>query len=271
MKKKDVFVSTIKGFITGIVSWINNMSIASMILSVSSYNHVVDSFSDIRKKDNKDLWCVTIPILLGICFGLLAGYHLISFLLKNCQLQTIILCVGLFIGGIRVLFTKQKLCLNKKNLLLSIIIITVGIVFIAFFNDKHFVIQNSILNALVLGIITGVSVLIPGVSAISSNIKNGYNPIIDSLRHIFIFKNCTIIIVFILVCIITLILLAKAIKVLMNKNSNNTYIALCSCMLISIVLLIIEIRSVTFNFVNIFTSILAFLWGYLFAKNVERE
>lgn len=271
MKKKDVFVSTIKGLITGIVSWVNNMSIASMILSVSSYEHVIDSFSNIRKKNNKDLWYVTIPILLGICFGLLAGYHLISFLLKRCQLQTIILFVGLFVGGIRVLFAKQKLILNKKNIFVSIMIITIGIVLIVFLKNINLAIKNNFLNSMVLGFITGISILIPGVSAITSNIKNGYTPIIDSLKHISLFKHFIIVIVFIIVCIITLVLLAKVIKVLMNKNKNNTYIALCSCMIISIVLLIIEIKPVAINFVSVFTSILAFLWGYIFAKNVERE
>ena len=54
-----------------------------------------------------------------------------------------------------------------------------------------------------------------------------------------------------------------------DLNKNNTYIALCSCMIISIVLLIIEIKPVAINFVSVFTSILAFLWGYIFAKNVK--
>lgn len=271
MKKKDVFVSTIKGLIAGIALWINNMSIASIILSTNSYDHVVEGLSNVRKKNNKDLWYVTVPLLIGICIGLLAGHHTISFFLKKWQLQTIILFVGLFVGGIRVIFAKQKLDLNRKNIFIPIIVLFIAIMWIIFMKNKSFDIENNILYALILGLISGISILVPGMSVVTSNIKHGYATMIKILNNLVSLNDCIVLIVFTIVCIMTLILFSKIVKLSINKNKNNTYIALCSCILANVIILIAGIKPVTINFLNIFTSILAFLWGYLFAKNVERE
>lgn len=273
MKRKDVFVSTIKGLITGIVSWVNGISVATMLLSVSSYNDFLNGLSNIniKKKDNKLLWYVTIPIIIGICLGLLAGFHLVIFFWNKYQLQTIILFVGLFIGGIRIVYNKQKLSLNKKSIFIPVSILIVSILLIFYMNNINITIKNSILSTAILGIITGISFLIPGASASAKHINNGYNELLNAIKHINSVNNCVLIIIFVIVCLLVLILLSKIIKRLIDKNKNNSYLALCTLMIVNIILLIIQIKPFSITFINIFTSILAFLWGFIFAKNVERE
>lgn len=271
MKRKDVFVSAIKGIITGITTWINNMSVASVILSLNSYENVIKGLSNSKNKKNQELWYVTIPLLFSICLGLLGGHKLMNMFLKRYQLQTIILFIGLFIGGIKVVFTKKKLNLNKKNIYIPIVIILISVLFIILTNNKSITVENNIIKTIVLGLLAGISILLPGTSILSSKINCNYTTIINSLTNITKNKNSLTIILFLIVVLITILLISKIIAKLINKNKNNLYISLCSLIVVSIIILISEIKPTTLNFVNVFTSILAFLWGYIFAKNVERE
>lgn len=270
MKKKDVFVSTIKGLITGISLWINNISIGSMLFSASSYDSLVKGFSNIRKKDNKDLWYICIPIIIGICLGLLAGFNLISYCLNKYQLQANILFIGFFIGGIRVISKKKKLRLDKKNTFIPLIVITISMILIIVLENRMFLIKNNLLNTTCLGIITGISLFIPSFTSFTSNIQNGYKVVIKALK-LSSLNDVLLIIVFVITFILIVLLLAKLMNALLKKNENNTYLIISSLVLVNVIILIMQIKPFTINFVNIFTSVLAFLWGYIFAKNVERE
>lgn len=270
MKKKDVFVSAIKGIITGTSLWINNISIGSMLFSASCYDNVIDGLSNIRKKNNKELLYVCIPLIIGICFGLLAGFNLINYFLSKYRPQTIILFVGFFIGGIRVVYKKKKLKITRKNAFIPLVILTVSMILITLLKEQELFIKNNFVNSLVIALISGISLLIPSFSGFISNIKNGFSSILNTLK-LSSFNDFLVLLIFILVFIIVIVLLAKLIRVLLNKNNNNTYLAICSLVLVNVVLLVLQIKTFNLNFVTIFTSILAFLWGYIFAKNVERE
>ena len=270
MKKKDVFVSTIKGIITGISLWINNISIGSMLFSASSYENVIKGYSNINKKNNKELWYVCIPIMIGICLGLLGGFDLISYFYKKYNLQTNMLFIGFFIGGIRTIAKSQKLHINKKNAFIPLIIITISMMLITLLESQTITIKNNLLNTLVIGIITGISVLIPSFTTLITNIKGGYSNVLNALK-ISSLNDILIILIFLLSFTLIIVIIAKIIKLLLDKNKNNTYIAISSFVLLNAVILALQIKSFNISFVNIFTSILAFLWGYIFAKNVERE
>ena len=74
----------------------------------------------------------------------------------------------------------------------------------------------------------------------------------------------------------------KKIKIIIrNKNEKIYYLIIkyqkisslifLGGILASISVLILSIGKFTLNFVNIFTSILTFLWGFILIKNLEKE
>ena len=80
-----------------------------------------------------------------------------------------------------------------------------------------------------------------------------------------------IIAVFIISFLVGLVLISKLIYYFLQKHRIYTFVVISALLASSIVIALLEIGHFTINFVNIFTSILAFLWGYLLAKNIEKE
>lgn len=272
MKKKDVFVSIIKGIITGIASLVPGVSTAAVLLSVSSYDNFTESLHNIAKKDNKVVLFVTVPLVIGLLLGLIGGVHLIDYFWNKFRIQTILLFVGLVLGGIRVIFVKEKLKFSKKIMFLFIVIGALFGILYYLLKDMTIIDKvDSMTNLIFLGLITGLTILVPGLSLITLKLKENYNYIIELIRHFTNISNIVSILVFIIMFVITIFIVSKTIYKLISRNRRVTYIVLCSLMFASIIISLFQINKVTFNFVTIFTSILAFLWGFIFAKNVERE
>lgn len=271
MKTKDIFVSTIKGIITGIATLIPSISPAAIILSISAYDNLIEGISNIGNKNNKKLSYVAIPLIIGMIIGLIVGSHLVNYFFTNFKTQTILLFVGLILGGIRVIKEKKKLSYNKKDLFTSTIILLLSIILIIIFKDKTLTLKNNeIINILLTPFIIGLSLIIPGLSLFTIHIEKGYTNLLNIFKSINSIHNILLIIISIAVLTITVILITKIINKLIKKY-QKTYQILCNLMLISIIVLISQIGKINLNFVTIFTSILSLLWGYIFAKNVERE
>ena len=271
MKKKDVFVSFVKGVITGIATIVPGVSTGAIVLSVNAYEDVVESINNITKKDNKVFLFVTVPLIIGLILGIIGGVPLIDYLWNKWKVQTILLFVGLVFGGILVIHKKQKIKVTKKAIALYIVI---PIIFIGLYLLlKNVIILNkvdSISNIALLGLITGIGILIPGLSLITSKLGNNYSYILDIIKHISS-SNILSLIVFILIILLVIVICAKTMHKLIAKTKRKTYIILCSLMLSSIAISLLQINDFTFDFVNVFTSLIALLWGFIFGKNVVKE
>ena len=271
MKKRDVFVSFIKGIITGFGTLVPGVSTAAVILSVSVYEKVIESLHNLSKKDNKVLLFVSIPFFIGIIIGLIGGIQLVSYLWNNYKVQTLLLFAGLVLGGIRVVSKKEKIEFNNKTIIFFIFVSLL-------FGGLNYLLKDitilsktsSISNVCLLSLITGVSLLIPGSSLITMKLNANYKYLFGLVKKLSSFSIVRII-VFVLILMITVLILAKTIYKLIDKHKDQVYIVLCSLMFASVVISLLQINNFTFNFVNIFTSLIALLWGYIFAKNVERE
>lgn len=272
MKKKDIFVSTIKGIITGFASLIPGVSTAAVILSVDAYDSFIESIHNISKSDNKVLLFVTIPLVIGLLLGLIGGVNLVDYFWNKFNLQTILLFIGLVLGGIRVIFVKQKLSFNKKVMFLFLVM---G----ALFAGLYYLLKNitiltktdSISSIILLGVITGFTILVPGVSLVTLKLKENYNYIVELINHFNNTTNVLYLLVFVAAMIVTIFIISKTMYKILSRNRRVFYIVLCSLMFASVIISLLQLNKISFNFVTIFTSILSFLWGFIFAKNVERE
>ena len=280
MQKKDGFVSIIKGFITGIASLVPGVSPSSCIVSFSSYENFTKGLSSVLKKEkNKEtkqenrkiLLLVTIPIIIGIIIGLIAGNHLIEYFLWKYRSQTIFLFVGVITGGLTLTIKKNK---NKKlKTTIPIFLITLVISFVIYFIlSKQKITIPTIILPTVSGLLTAIIILIPSISlSYIYSLLDRYNYIVSSALSLSNIKDVLVVLAFIVVLILSLILIAKLISYLLKKHKEVCYSVICALMILSIVVMILKVGKFTISFVNIFTTILAFLWGYLLAKNVEKE
>ena len=280
MQKKDGFVSIIKGFITGIASLVPGVSPSSCIVSFSSYENFTKGLSSVLKKEkNKEtkqenrkiLLLVTIPIIIGIIIGLIAGNHLIEYFLGKYRPQTIFLFVGVITGGLILTIKKNKS--KKLKATIPTFLITLVISFVIYFIlSKQKITIPTIILPTVSGLLTAIIILIPSISlSYIYSLLDRYNYIVSSALSLSNIKDVLVVLTFIVVLILSLILIAKLISCVLKKHKEVCYSVICALMILSIVVMILKVGRFTISFVNIFTTILAFLWGYLLAKNVEKE
>ncbi len=278
MQKKDSFISIIKGVITGIASLVPGVSPASCIVSLSSYENFIIGLSSIFKKEpnkkikeenKKILLLVTISIFIGIVLGLVAGGNLINYFVGKYRSQTIFLFVGMMTGGLTLIIKNKKITNIKKQI--PVFVISLVLVFSLYFLLMNYDISipKGVLP-IASGFITSLMILVPGISlSYVYNLLDKYSYIVSfSLSNI---KDVLVVLTFVVIFILSLILIAKLISMLLTKHKEKCYSVICALLILSIVAMILEVGKFTVSFVNIFTTILAFLWGYLLAKNIEKE
>lgn len=280
MEKKDGFVSIVKGVITGIASLIPGMSPASCITSLSSYDKFIAGISSIFKKNKtkqeatenkKILLLLVLPIMIGIVIGLIAGDHLISYFLGKYKAQTMFLFIGLLVGGFVLIVKKQKTNISKNNLLAFLISLILVFTLYFILNKYTITIPKNIIP-LVGGILTALTLLVPSISlSYIYNLLDKYDYIVSSALSLSSFKDVLVVLTFVVVFLLSLIFIAKIISYLLKHFKSKCYAVICSLIILSVVVVILNIGKFTISFVNIFTTILAFLWGYLLAKNIEKE
>lgn len=280
MRPKDCLILFIKGFILGVANVIPGVSGGTLAVSLGLYERVLECVTTLFKKFKENLTFI-MPIALGIGVAILSTSKLVTYALTNFKAQTIFLFVGLIFGGISLIMKKVKGQKSFFNIcvLCIVFIFVLGLNFvktdtfsISFTNMK---IIDYVLLALV-GFIASSAMVIPGISGSFVLMVFGYyEKIMATISHLTTFKNIgqdlIILTVFGIGVLLGILFMAKLITKLIEKNEVRTYFAIMGFVLSSIVVLLIEIGNFKFNFTNIATSILAFLWGYLLSRAIDKE
>lgn len=280
MRPKDCLILFIKGFILGVANVIPGVSGGTLAVSLGLYERVLECVTTLFKKFKENLTFI-MPIALGIGVAILSTSKLVTYALTNFKAQTIFLFVGLIFGGISLIMKKVKGQKSFFNIcvLCIVFIFVLGLNFvktdtfsISFTNMK---IIDYVLLALV-GFIASSAMVIPGISGSFVLMVFGYyEMIMATISHLTTFKNIgqdlIILTVFGIGVLLGILFMAKLITKLIEKNEVRTYFAIMGFVLSSIVVLLIEIGNFKFNFTNIATSILAFLWGYLLSRAIDKE
>lgn len=280
MRPKDCLILFIKGFILGVANVIPGVSGGTLAVSLGLYERGLECVTTLFKKFKENLTFI-MPIALGIGVAILSTSKLVTYALTNFKAQTIFLFVGLIFGGISLIMKKVKGQKSFFNIcvLCIVFIFVLGLNFvktdtfsISFTNMK---IIDYVLLALV-GFIASSAMVIPGISGSFVLMVFGYyEKIMATISHLTTFKNIgqdlIIITVFGIGVLLGILFMAKLITKLIEKNEVRTYFAIMGFVLSSIVVLLIEIGNFKFNFTNIATSILAFLWGYLLSRAIDKE
>lgn len=280
MRPKDCLILFIKGFILGVANVIPGVSGGTLAVSLGLYERILECVTTLFKKFKENLTFI-MPIALGIGVAILSTSKLVTYALTNFKAQTIFLFVGLIFGGISLIMKKVKGQKSFFNIcvLCIVFIFVLGLNFvktdtfsISFTNMK---IVDYILLALV-GFIASSAMVIPGISGSFVLMVFGYyEKIMATISHLTTFKNIgqdlIILTIFGIGVLLGILFMAKLITKLIEKNEVRTYFAIMGFVLSSIVVLLIQIGDFKFNFTNIATSILAFLWGYLLSRAIDKE
>lgn len=272
---RELVVLFVKGIIIGFSNMVPGVSPGALLVSFRFYERFIDVFSNFFKNFKQNLRFI-LPILFGIIVGMISGGNAIFYALDNFKNQTIIFFVGLIFGGVSLITKKVRGKINIFNLLIFF-----GIFFLVIvFNLVPFKLPNisfskfSIFNYLVLlfiGIIASLGI-IPGVSTSFILMLFGYyDKVTNAFSDMFNLNNFIILFIFFIGLFIGVLLISKLFKFILNKCPIKLYFAIFGFVLSSLVILILKIDDFKFDIVSIVTCLIAFSWGFLLAKAIDKE
>ncbi len=269
----------IKGIIIGIANIIPGVSGGTLAVSLGIYELLLDAIGNFFR-NIKENFLALLPIILGAVVGILSGSNLVTYALKNFQAQTIFLFVGLIIGGISLITKKVKGNFNVWNIIIFLITFAIVVAFnfmatdnvVSFSNLKVF----DYIKLFFAGAFASGAMVIPGISGSFILMLFGYYEgiieTVSNLIHINLLgQNLMILLPFGVGVLLGIILIAKLISYLIKKHEVKTYFAITGFVLSSVVVLITQIKDFNFTFLTVITCLIAFLWGFFLARNLEKE
>lgn len=272
MLSRNGFLTLVKGFITGLLGLVEGISYSSILVSLGLYNDAIDSVNGIFKKDVKKLCNTLLPILAGIILMTIASKGLMNIVNVKYKNQAIFFCMGLMLGSFKLLCNKEKQRLSLKRIAFMIFVFLFTIFSQLLLGNVSINVTNNILINLIVGFLTGLFLLIPGMNQnFWVNIFNFDTCLNDYISNIINFENCVSLLLFCGGIILGLVMVARIIGFLAKRYRTKFLLLVKALLFSAIVLSMFELEKFTFNFVNLFTTFIAFLWGYILIKNLEKE
>ena len=272
MKLTDSFLSLIKGCIIGISSLIPSLSSGSVMKSLNVYENFIEAINNIFKPNNKKLYLIAIPLLIGILGGLLGGFNVIDYFYKKFPNQTLFLFIGLLFGGLKLSYKSINKKINIKNIIFCILLICfLLLTYLILTKHLSLTLPDNYLSKFLIGLFIGITIIIPGLPLSSYTISLNKYDYLTNMISSFSISNLISIILFSIGIIIGIIIISKIIYILLNKYKKIISLIMISLLIVSISILIINLEKFIISFNHIFTCLLSFLWGYLLAVNLEKE
>ena len=272
-----MFKLILKGFFIGIGKIIPGVSGGMIAIALNLYDKGIDAinnfFKDI-KKNSYFLGSLGIGIILAIVFF----SKIISFLLDNFYLPTMLLFVGLIMGGILPIYKNIKVKKDIKNILLALVIFII-IMTIPFIQNRGNVSLESVnlmtfLVLILIGIIDAATMVIPGISGTAILMILGYyQPIINTFSHLTDFSllipNFKILFPFGIGLLIGVLIFVKIMDYLFKNHELRTYYIIFSLSLSSLFLLLIQTLKLNYNVIEIIVGLIFLIIGYFISKKLE--
>jgi len=270
----------IQGFIVGIGKIIPGVSGAMFAMMFGIYEKALDIISNLRTKLMKNLKYMLI-LATSIGLAIIFGSSIIKKCLENYYLPTMLLFIGMMVGGIKPLMRNVKgKKLDTRSLVSAIIVVT--ILFLISLIDgveKTEVLEKTPLTFIILifaGFLDAFATVVPGICGTALLMILGYyNTVIGALSDLFNFSNLGtnlfILIPFGIGLFSGVFLISKLINYLFKNYKTETYYSIIGFALMSIVLLILEVLEKTYMMNEIIIALVLFVIGYLIVYFIEKE
>lgn len=278
----------LKGFIMGIANIIPGVSGGTLAIILGIYEKLINILSCFWKNIKENLKFI-IPLLIGVAIALIGGSYIIDWGLDNYPIATMMLFIGLVLGGIPFIYIK----IHKKYSVLNVsifIIIAAIVILISLLNTNRTVSLDNISFLLIIrlmfvGMIAAATMIIPGVSGSLTLMNLGYyEGIIKALKGLTdisqLGHNIAILLPFGIGVIIGLVLIARLIKWLLKRFPVQSYFGILGFVIASIVCILIKIDytnikvgEIIVGFVLLIAGAAAtfFLARYDYIKNKEKD
>ncbi len=231
----DKIILFIKGIILGVAFIIPGVSGGTLAVLLGIYEELIEAVSNFYKgfANFKKYVLYLIPLVLGVLFSIAVCARIIEYGLDKAPIITMLVFVGLIIGGIPKLFksvSKKPGIKELSAMLVGIIIVLVMLIVdkgtssVSFANMK----VGGYITLVLVGMLASATMVIPGISGSFTLMLIGYyEPILNTINELTslsnIGSNLLIIVPFLLGVGIGIILIAKIIEYCLKKYHDITY------------------------------------------------
>ena len=232
------------------------------------YEELIEAASNFYKSiaDFKKYIMYLLPIGLGVVFSVAVFAKLIKFGLDKAPIITILIFLGMIIGGIPALVRNVKgTKINLKDMTLMLVGLIIVISMLIFHKSNSNVVLTNMsitgyITLFLVGAIAAVTMVVPGISGSFTLMLIGYyEPILNLVNDITSFKNLgpnlILIFTFMLGVFIGIIFISKIIEWCLKHYKRETYYAIIGFVLSSIISVIYEVSKFPFNLTHLIIGI----------------
>lgn len=265
---KEKLILFIKGIVLGVAFVIPGVSGGTLAVLMGIYEELIEAASNFYKSiaDFKKYIMYLLPIGLGIIFSVAVFAKLIKFGLDKAPIITILIFLGMIIGGIPALVRNVKgTKINLKDMTLMLVGLIIVISMLIFHKSNSNVVLTNMsitgyITLLLVGAIAAVTMVVPGISGSFTLMLIGYyEPILNLVNDITSFKNLgpnlILIFTFMLGVFIGIIFISKIIEWCLKHYKRETYYAIIGFVLSSIISVIYEVSKFPFNLTHLIIGI----------------
>lgn len=256
----------IKGFIIGIAKIIPGVSGAMLAINFGIYEKAIEAITNFFEDWKNNLKFLLI-FGLGVLFSIIFCSNIILYLYKNYFFLTMMLFLGLIIGGTYTFSLSVKY--NLKNILIILVIFGL-FMFLSFGNiDNTYVLKGTFLDNLIYfvgGIIEIFASIVPGISGTALQMILGiYDGVLVLMSSVFnfayVFENINLYVSYGLGIIISFIVNSFLISYLFKRYRDTTNSAILGLCLSSIMMIIMMTFDNLFTLVQFIMGIMLFFIG----------
>lgn len=273
-------ILVIKGFFMGIANVIPGVSGGTIAIILGIYEKFISAISNLFK-NMKENFRFLIPVVIGMVLAILILSSVIEYSYDNFPIPTMLLFVGLVLGGIPMLLKNvigRKECKMFSSYI--ILIFTFSLVILMACSDLIFGTVKEVnlleLNIggyillFIVGVIAAATMVIPGISgSLMLMLLGYYYPIIERINDFVGFNNLTknilILGVFGIGVLVGIVLISKLLEMLFEKYNTKTYFGVLGFIFASILAIPIstclQISNLTFNLMQLIIGILLLIAG----------
>jgi putative membrane protein len=299
------FYLVIKGFFIGIALIIPGLSGGTLAIYLGVYEKLLHAIGHVFSEFKQSLQFL-IPLFLGIAISIISLAKLLGYLIDMNSFIVLSFFIGLLLGGTsdiykRALPSKEKI--NWSSLLSFLIAFSLVILLIVFgkLNNTSGITSIditfwNIVLIIILGMVSSMTMIVPGVSGSALLIVLGYYTAIvtnvagNILDFSLLGYNLTVIIPFAIGAAVGVIAFSKAIEYALVNYTKQTYFSILGFIIASVIAIFFEIKDpstglshdvqqpiythfISFLSNNIFSvvvGVVMFVGGYFIAKNLSK-
>jgi len=270
--KKIVLV--LKGLLIGIGKIIPGVSGGLIAISLNLYDKCIKAINNLFKKTKESL-LLLIPVGIGIILGISLFSKIIIYCLNSYYLCTMLLFIGLIIGGIPSIIKKAKDEYKNKNNLFILLLIIVGIIFLTINPIYIKLYENNFFTIFILGFLDACSTVIPGISGTAIFMMIGkYDFVMNTFSNLtnisLLLENFKVMFPFVLGIIIGVIILVKLINYLFEKHETKTYFYISLFSIFSVISLFITTLKKSYSIWEIIIGVILLFIGYKIGKKIDQ-